>query len=180
MRVASIFAAAVFSFASAASVAAFIGLIDEDTPPPQTIEELPTTLTGQMLIAAPDMNDPTFVNTRIYLLHHDERGAVGVVVNGPSLGVVYGVDLSWGGPVGQRQVFVLHDGKDGFDGALVEPGVVVAGHDAGLMRAMAHGRGPAHSRTFVGYAGWGPGQLERELAAGAWSVVDVDSAALFR
>ncbi len=182
MRVASLFAVAAFSFASAAAVVGYIGsmggfvgaFIDEDTPPVQQ----PTTLMGQMLVAAPDMSDPTFAGTRIYLVHHDNDGAVGVVVNGPVFGEAYGVPYGWGGPVGRNSVIVVHDGDVG-GGVVVEDAVVVAGHDPDLMKALIHKRGPAHARTFVGYAGWGPGQLEHELRAGAWSVVDVSSVELF-
>lgn len=134
-------------------------------------------LAGHVLVATDIVDDADFRGARIYVLHHDAHGAAGVVLNHPVGRAIYGVPLYVGGPVGAGSVVVLHDDID--RGVVVEDGVVAAGHDPALMQAIARGAGPARAKAFVGYAGWGPGQLEHELAAGAWAVVEVDADRVF-
>lgn len=121
-------------------------------------------LRGQLLVATPTIDDGYFQHTRIYLLEHDRNGALGVVLNKDE--VAPGV---WdGGPVGRDRVVTLVDEHAaGSDGVKVADGVSVLTDpdllDDELVRA--------HARVFVGYAGWAPGQLERELRMGAWRVL---------
>jgi putative transcriptional regulator len=129
-------------------------------------------LQGKMLVAAPDMDDPYFAGTRIYMLMHDEHGAVGVVVNRDFAWRPNGLVLGDGGPVGRQQVIVLHDDarRASFS---VEPRVYLAS-DPDVLDNL-----PFRSRIFVGYAGWGAGQLERELRMGAWHVEEANDIDLF-
>jgi putative AlgH/UPF0301 family transcriptional regulator len=120
-------------------------------------------LAGAMLVAAPDLDDPYFNGARIYLLLHDSEGAVGVVLN-RSHGHA---GVSEGGPVGRDQVIVLVDEHAAPRGSLrVGSGVSVLTEPEHLDDEIVL----AHARVFVGYAGWGPGQLEGEIARGAWRI----------
>ena len=154
-------------------------------------------LTGQLLVATPDMGDPRFAETVIYMVSHDADGAMGLVVNrvlgtgplgllletleidieaDPDLGEVR---LLFGGPVEPERGFVLH--SDDFEGEstrIVANGIAVSfGTDA--LAAMAQGAGPRRSLVLLGYAGWGPGQLESELARADWLVVPAEKALVF-
>ncbi len=122
-------------------------------------------LAGDVLFAAPGLDDPSFANTAVYLVAHDEQGAFGVVLNRPRDIANLEVPVFDGGPVGRDRVVVLHD--DASRGVEVEPGIYAAA-DPALIEAVIHG--DAFGKVFVGYAGWGPGQLERELDEGAWLV----------
>lgn len=122
-------------------------------------------LAGDVLFAAPGLDDPYFGGTAIYLVAHDESGALGVVLNRPRDTNNNEAPIFEGGPVGRDRVVVLHD--DPARGVEVEPGIYVAA-DPSIIEAVIHG--DSFGKVFVGYAGWGPGQLERELSEGAWLV----------
>ena len=152
-------------------------------------------LTGQLLVATPEMRDPRFVETVIYMVKHSAEGAFGLVINRPlAKGPVedllkgFGIDsggakgeiiVHYGGPVSPRAGFVLHS-----DDVLLEESAKVANgiamtSDPKLIEAMAQGKGPRQSLFIMGYAGWAPGQLEGELKAGSWFVVSGDRALIF-
>jgi putative transcriptional regulator len=152
-------------------------------------------LTGQLLVATPEMRDPRFVETVIYMVKHSAEGAFGLIINRPlATGPVedllkgFGMDSSgakgeiivhYGGPVSPRAGFVLHS-----DDVLLEESAKVANgiamtSDPKLIEAMAQGKGPRQSLFILGYAGWAPGQLEGELLAGSWFVVSGDKAFIF-
>jgi putative transcriptional regulator len=152
-------------------------------------------LTGQLLVATPEMRDPRFVETVIYMVKHSSEGAFGLVINRPlAKGPVedllkgFGMDSSgakgeiivhYGGPVSPSAGFVLHS-----DDVLLEESAKVANgiamtSDPKLIEAMAQGKGPRQSLFILGYAGWAPGQLEGELVAGSWFVVSGDKALIF-
>lgn len=127
------------------------------------------TLAGQVLVAAPGLRDPVFADTMIYLLADDAQGTLGVVLNRPR--DVRPDLVVWdGGPVGRDRVFVLHD--DLADPRSVVVGSVAVATEPSVLVDLLDGSGPTHARVFVGSAGWGPGQLARELEAGAWVVAE--------
>jgi putative transcriptional regulator len=152
-------------------------------------------LTGQLLVASPEMRDPRFAETVIYIVKHDREGTFGLVINrpiakGPLLDLLkgFGIDnleakgeiiIHYGGPVTPRAGFVLHS-----DDVLLEESAKVANgiamtSDPKLIEAMAQGKGPRQSLFIMGYAGWARGQLEGELMAGSWFVVSGDKALIF-
>jgi putative transcriptional regulator len=133
-------------------------------------------LTGKLLVAAPGLEDSYFAGTVIYMLADDDDGSLGVVLNRPRGAVVHGGALAhlWdGGPVGRDRVFVLHDDLRS-TGSVVINGVAVAAEPS-ILDDVMEGNGPERARVFVGYAGWGPGQLDHELDEGAWLVADGDA-----
>ena len=135
-------------------------------------------LRGQLLIAAPTLLDPNFLRTVILIAEHSEEGALGVVLNRPSEASVGEVvpDLSGivdseepvfaGGPVQPGGVMVLAEFDDPADSALPidgDLGFVALEADLGAL-----GDGTRRARAFAGHAGWGPGQLDGEMAEEAW------------
>jgi putative transcriptional regulator len=149
---------------------------------------------GRLLVATPDLEDPNFALAVVLLLEHDAEGTVGVVLNRPSqLRVAEalptppaGPGSSWedlaaapdvvfvGGPVQPNAVIALARVAEVTDPARWEP---VLG-DLGVIRL---GEGPVPEvgeiralRIFAGYAGWGAGQLDAELAEGSWFCVDAE------
>lgn len=141
------------------------------------------TLTGRLLVATPILGDPNFDRTVVLLLEHGEEGAVGLVLNRPSETDVADPLPEWdgvaaapsvifvGGPVAQSAVIGL--ARCGAGGAAT--GWRPLGGGVGIVDL---GDGPADVvapiedlRLFAGYAGWGDGQLEAEIDAGAWWVV---------
>ena len=152
-------------------------------------------LGGDLLVASPEMRDPRFARTVIYLIRHDASGAQGFVVNRPLGDIPLGklleqmqrngstasdrVRLHGGGPVESRRMFVLHTGDYTSPGTTsIKNGVSVT-TDADILESMAKGQGPRRVRVVVGYAGWGPGQLEAEMEAGAWIRAAADESLLF-
>lgn len=139
------------------------------------------TLCPGVLIAAPQLEEAAFSRAVIILVQHDADGAVGLVlnqvINHPCAEVTAAFGLPWhgasdaelhrGGPVEPQSLWMLHDDGWGFDETMrVTEGVCVSRSREALTR-MCMG-GEARLRLFVGYAGWGPGQLEQEIARGAW------------
>ncbi|WNI15738.1 YqgE/AlgH family protein [Actinacidiphila sp. ITFR-21] len=149
-----------------------------------------SSLTGRLLVATPRLADPNFDRAVVLLLDHDREGSLGVVLNRPTLVGVGDVLEPWAELAGVPRV-VFQGGPVALDSALglaVVPGEPGADGDAALLGwRRVHGaiglvdlEAPPELlaaelgslRIFAGYSGWGPGQLERELADGAWYVVE--------
>jgi putative transcriptional regulator len=155
----------------------------------------PGSLAGQLLVATPDLHDPNFDHAVIYLVHHDANGAMGLVVNDPirdvplatvfeqagldSAGVAGTIHLHAGGPVQRTRFFVLHTADYAIADTLrLGNGFAVTSH-IDILRAVVAGTGPRRTLFIVGYAGWGPGQLDAELSAGAWVHATSDEGIVF-
>lgn len=156
-------------------------------PPPAPID-----LTGKILIAMPGMGDPRFAHSVVYLCAHSAEGAMGLIVNKPAqdlkmcdllehLSITPGPEMRdmpvhFGGPVEHGRGFVLHD--DGYRSDIATLNVAEGfGMTATLdiLEDIAQGRGPEHAILALGYAGWGPEQLESELAENGWLTCDADT-----
>ena len=152
-------------------------------------------LAGELLVASPEMRDPRFARTVIYMVSHDAGGAQGFVVNRPLGEILLGtlleqmqmdgssasgkVRLHGGGPVESLRIFALHTSDyTSAHSAVVKDGVSVTS-DPTILLAVAAGKGPRRLRLVLGYAGWAPGQLEAEMEAGAWIRAAADESLLF-
>jgi putative transcriptional regulator len=151
-------------------------------------------LVGQLLVAMPGMPDPRFAKTLIYVCAHNPEGAMGLVVNraletlslgsllaqlGIDAGRVSDQPVYFGGPVETGRGFVLHSCDYEHDGTLVVTESVALTATVDILRAIAAGSGPRRHLLALGYAGWGPGQLDSEIRANGWLHVDADDALVF-
>jgi putative transcriptional regulator len=138
-------------------------------------------LRGQLIIAAPTLVDPNFARAVVLIAEHTEEGAMGLVLNRPAETLVDEAvpDLAWlsadeehvwvGGPVAETAVIVLAEWDDpALAGALVQGDLGFVGADADQPEQLDGAI--RRARVFAGHAGWGPGQLEEELAEEAWIV----------
>ncbi len=151
-------------------------------------------LSGQLLVAQPDLKDPNFQQSVIYLVEHDDGGAFGLVVNQfvarlPLKVVAEHFNMKetldkpltfhYGGPVSPSALFVLHSDDVTLDTSLdLEHDLALSGN-ADILQQIAKDEGPSRFRIVFGYAGWGPGQVEAEIAAGTWEVIDYDPDLVF-
>ena len=152
-------------------------------------------LAGQLLVATSEMKDPRFAETVIYLVKHSDEGAVGLIINKPvakgSISEVlkgFGIDskgakgeivVHYGGPVGRDHGFVLHSDEMVLDSSTkVKDGIAMTA-DAKMVQALALGTGPRQALLILGYAGWGPGQLETEIKANSWFTASADKSIVF-
>jgi putative transcriptional regulator len=148
-------------------------------------------LAGQLLVATPSLGEDSFSRAVVLLLDHDEDGALGVIVNRPTPVDVADVLPGWQ-PLATGPGVVFQGGPVALDSALALADVPGDGEPPGLRRVvgglglvdleaepelLAPRLGPL--RVFAGYAGWSPGQLEDEVAAGAWYVVGVEPGDVF-
>jgi len=152
-------------------------------------------LTGQLLVATPDMADPRFAHTVILMVRHNKDGAFGIVINLPLderpvadiLRAVGDNDtkaegtirLYAGGPVDPQIGFVVHSAEYHRPETLAVDGKVAVTSSADILRDIAKHHGPAKSLFAFGYAGWGPGQLEGEMAQRSWFIAPADMALIF-
>lgn len=147
---------------------------------------------GIFLVAAPSLRDPNFRQTVVLLCEHGAEGALGVVVNRPTamsisealpqVPIIEGAGhvLYAGGPVQTNQVMLLYRGEQlpenshpVFDG-------VCLGGDVGMVERILTGSPTKESfRAYLGYSGWGPGQLESEMKTGSWITLPADSRIVF-
>ena len=147
-------------------------------------------LTGKLLIAMPEMGDPRFERSVVFLCSYSDDGAMGLIVNKPA-GDVHLSDLlkqleikparpecgqmpvHFGGPVETARGFVLH--SDGYDANLhsmkVSSGFSMTA-TLDILEDIATGQGPERALLMLGYAGWGPGQLESEISMNGWLTTD--------
>jgi putative transcriptional regulator len=154
-----------------------------------------SSLAPAFLVSMPQMTDPNFARTVVLLCKHTGDGAFGLVVNRPvttSGRVTVNLDppvsterelQMWiGGPVEPHTSWVLVGGEPGEQdaerGMRIASGLYLSTSPDLLQRLLAPCP-PPHMRLIVGYAGWGPGQLEEELKASAWLLSDVDGELLF-
>lgn len=141
-------------------------------------------LSNHFLIAMPALDDPNFHHTTTYICEHDEDGALGVVINRPLnmrlIDILEHMDIkpgsdeisSWpvymGGPVQSDRGFVLHEPSGDWEATLKVTDKIGITSSRDILQAIAAGEGPEKAIVTLGYAGWGAGQLEQELAANTW------------
>ncbi|MGO1120235.1 YqgE/AlgH family protein [Rhodovibrionaceae bacterium A322] len=152
-------------------------------------------LEGQLLIAMPTMGDPRFERSVIYICAHNEDGAMGLVVNKlvdsidfpallEQLEIVgtencEHIKVHFGGPVEAGRGFVLHSAEYLQESSLQVDSNIALTATMDILKDIADGRGPEKSLLALGYAGWGPGQLDQEIQDNGWLNVAADSDLLF-
>lgn len=147
---------------------------------------------GIFLIAAPALRDPNFRQAVVLLCEHGPEGALGVIVNRPTamsisealpqVPVIEGVGhvLYAGGPVQTNQVMLLYRGDQFPDNAHHVFDGVCLGGDIGMVERILTAAGTKEFfRAYLGYSGWGPGQLEGEMKTGSWMILPADPQAVF-
>jgi putative transcriptional regulator len=158
-------------------------------------EGIESSLSGQLLIAMPSMQDTRFEHSLIFVCAHSADGAMGLIVNKPfsaitfpglleQLGVSeYGgtkrIDVQLGGPVEVSRGFVLHSQDYIRDASLVVDKDMALTATLDILRAIADDCGPRHCLLALGYAGWGPGQLDTEILNNGWLNVEADGDLVF-
>jgi putative transcriptional regulator len=153
-------------------------------------------LEGKLLIALPGMLDERFAQTVIYMCAHSAKGAMGIVINKPIPGLSF-IDLMkqleiptnagfkdfpvlYGGPVETGRGFVLHsDDYESADSTLPVSEDISLTATLDILRAIADGRGPRRALFALGYAGWGPGQVETEFQSNGWLHCEADPNLVF-
>ncbi len=156
-------------------------------------------LSNHFLIAMPSMEDPVFGGSVIYICEHDERGALGLVINKPTDMTVADlfdrIDLKlenipdshpmgkcpvmFGGPVHEDRGFVLHAPAGEFSSSLKVTDEIAFTTSRDVLVALAAGDAPERIIVTVGYSGWSAGQLEEEILANGWLTVAADPRVLF-
>lgn len=151
-------------------------------------------LTSHFLIAMPAMVDQNFARTLTFVCEHNERGALGIVVNRPiqaTLEVLFrqveiplrqpglaDQPIFFGGPVSPDHGFVLHRPRGEWKSTL-SVGDIGLTTSRDILEAMAKGDGPGEHLVALGYAGWAPGQLEFEIKSNGWLTVEADLDVVF-
>jgi len=158
-------------------------------------DNTPGYLTGQLLIAMPNMQDVRFERSVIYLCVHNADGAMGLVINQiadelsfrdlleqlgiESVGTAVGLPIHVGGPVESGRGFVLHT-SDYAQGSTIQVNEWVSlTATVDILKDIAEGHGPRRALLALGYAGWGAGQLDGEIQQNAWLNVNADESLLF-
>lgn len=152
-------------------------------------------IAGRLLVASERMDDPNFARTVIYMVEHDREGAFGLVVNRP-LGALSVADLLahmgrtppaedatleayLGGPVSPGQGFFLHSHDVMLETSVAVDDEIAVTGDPAMLSAIAEGRRPQRLLFALGYAGWGPGQLESEMSRGVWFDIPAEAGLIF-
>ena len=154
-----------------------------------------TNLAGQLLVAMPQMQDHRFARSVIYLCAYSKEGAMGLVVNKlvdnltmsqlmSQLGITADklrsdARVHFGGPVESGRGFVLHSSDYSEEGTLATGNNVGLTATLDILRAIGRGEGPKRSLLALGYAGWGPGQLDAEIQANGWLNAAADEELVF-
>ena len=163
---------------------------------PARLIQMPSSLRGKVLIAMPSIEDPHFERSLVFMCLHNEQGALGLVLNRRAWHITFpdllkelsitsrpGIDIPihFGGPVETSRGFVLYSR----DYAPTTTSLNV-NEDVGLaatldiLQAIARGEGPRNAMLALGYADWGPGQLEHEIQSNGWLHCDADTELLFQ
>lgn len=153
-------------------------------------------LTGQLLIAMPGMGDPRFDHSVVLICAHSDEGAMGLIVNKPTEEIVLRdmleqlsidtcpatpeIGVHFGGPVETGRGFVLHslDYVSSLNTLRVDAEFGLTA-TLDVLEELAQGKGPQKVLLALGYAGWGPGQLEGEIAQNGWLTCPADGDLIF-
>jgi putative transcriptional regulator len=153
-------------------------------------------LTGKLLIAMPGMGDPRFEKSVILICAHSDEGAMGLIVNKaipdlsfdnllehleiPRAPEGRDIRVHFGGPVEMGRGFVLHsrDYRGGAATMRIEGGYGMTA-TLDVLEALAKGEGPHRALLALGYSGWGPGQLEAEIARNDWLTAEAEAGLVF-
>ncbi len=149
---------------------------------------------GQMLLASPAIGDTRFERSIVFLCHQGKDGALGLVVNKVAEKIQFtdvldhlsipfssdfeSISVHVGGPVESSRGFVLHSPEKKFSGT-IELGELAMTASADILKHIALGKGPKDYVFLLGYAGWGTGQLDKEIASNAWLHLPFDSDLIF-
>ena len=152
-------------------------------------------LTDHFLIAMPAMDDPFFSRALIYIAEHNTQGALGVIVNRPlemtlasllektdlpsETDTLTKVPVFFGGPVQTDRGFVLHRPLGHWQSTLAVTEQVGLTSSRDILQSLARDGEPSDLIVTLGYAGWGAGQLEHEIAGNSWLTVAADAAIIF-
>ena len=158
-------------------------------------KDLKSSLSGQLLIAMPSMEDPRFERSVIFVCAHSEDGAMGLIINKPYNAITFSslleqlgvskhdsakqIDVQLGGPVEVSRGFVLHSQDYIRDASLIVDKELALTASLDILRAIADGCGPSRYLLALGYAGWGPGQLDTEILNNGWLNVEADQDLVF-
>lgn len=137
-------------------------------------------LAPSLLLSMPQLLDENFCRAVVLLCTHSDKGAFGLIVNRPLVTTERDLEVWVGGPVEPERSWILVGGDEYKDlpGTRVAEGLSLSTSPA-LLQRLLKPNPPANARLIVGYAGWGPGQLEAELNASAWLIGDVDRELIF-
>lgn len=154
-----------------------------------------TSLANHFLIAMPNLVDPFFFQTVTYICEHNQEGALGIIINRPlpmTMGGVFEqmnlptttstlelVPVFGGGPVQQERGFVLHGLPSRWESSIQVSEQLFLTTSMDVIEALARDEGPSQSLVALGYAGWGAGQLEKEIGENAWLSGPADTKILF-
>jgi putative transcriptional regulator len=166
------------------------------TPGAQHPRDAEGFLFGKLLIAMPGMPDPRFERSVIFMCAHSEQGALGLIINKPIEGLPFRelmvkmdipvsattstAPVLFGGPVDTDRGYILHSHERGNRPATAMiTSEIALTPTVDMLRAISDGRGPAKWLLTLGYAGWGPGQIEDEILHNGWIHCDADAALVF-
>jgi len=153
-------------------------------------------LTGHLLLAMPGMGDPRFEHAVVFMAQHSDKGAMGLMVNKPAPDLrltdvlekvaqgdtppQHDLGVHIGGPVETGRGFVLHSDEyaSPIETLKVRPGFAMTA-TVDILEDIAAHKGPENALLMLGYAGWGPGQLEQEIAQNAWLVAPARAVVVF-
>jgi putative transcriptional regulator len=155
-----------------------------------------STLQNHFLVAMPALSDSFFYRSVVYLCEHDQNGAMGLIVNRPTRimleellshlqidnesELIKTTPVLFGGPVQKGQGMVIHDQHEGhWKSSIQLADDIFLTTSTDILQAIGTNKGPEHSLVTLGYAGWGAGQLEQELAENSWLTVPATHDLLF-
>jgi len=148
---------------------------------------------NHFIISMPHMNDPIFSKSLIYICEHDNDGAMGLIINKPMISenasdIIQQTgltqieplpDIYFGGPVNLEMGLILHDANYNIEGTLTISKSVALTSNKQIVLDLKNGGGPDEFRFSFGYAGWGKGQIEREIENGDWLLMPADDDFIF-
>ena len=150
-------------------------------------------LSNNFLISMPHVSDPIFKQSLIYICNHDKNGAMGLIINKPMISenaadiiqqtglaqIEPPPDIYFGGPVNLEMGLILHDTNYNIEGTLTISKSVALTSNKQIVLDLKNGGGPDEFRFSFGYAGWGKGQIEREIENGDWLLMPADDDFIF-
>ena len=156
---------------------------------------MPSNLAGQLLVATPQMTDPRFKHKAIFMCQHDDKAAMGLVINNPSSDITLsqlneklGIEMPHfdsddpvyiGGPVEPQRGYILHSNDHMMPDTIPVTKDICLSIHVDMIKEISRGFGPVMTKVMLGYAGWSSGQLEEEMRQNMWFHLTADPDMLF-